>query len=151
VSDVTDQELPLEAVRVLARLTRVLERVTGDLSLAHYRVLAAVADGHERASRVASRLALGKPTISASVDALCKRGLLTKDAADDQRAVTLRITPAGQDVLAQVEAALVERLTLVLDAFPDRASAAVALTALESFGPALDTLAATRLGQAAAR
>jgi DNA-binding MarR family transcriptional regulator len=148
---VTDQETPLEAVRVLARLTRVLERATGDLSLAHYRVLAAVADGDERASRVASRLALGKPAISASVDALCRRGLLTKDAADDQRAITLRITPAGNDVLAQVEASLVARLTLVLDAFADRAAASAALTALEGFGPALDSLAASRHGQAASR
>ena len=77
------------AVRAVARLARVLERASGDLSMAHYRVLAAVADGDERASRVAARLALGKPTISASVDALCRRGLLTReDVVHDQRATT---------------------------------------------------------------
>src|SRR6059058_1194066 len=67
-----------EAVRVLARLSRLMERASGDLSLAHYRVLSAVADGDQRATRLAERLALGKPTISASVDALCRRGLLAR-------------------------------------------------------------------------
>ena len=37
----------IEAVRALARATRVLERASGELSLAHYRVLAAV-DGDQR-------------------------------------------------------------------------------------------------------
>ena len=90
--DMTD----VAAVRAVARLARVLERASGDLSMAHYRVLAAVADGDERASRVAARLALGKPTISASVDALCRHGLLTReDVEHDQRATTLRLTDAG--------------------------------------------------------
>ena len=39
----------------LARASRILERATGELSLAHYRVLAAVASGEERASRLAVR------------------------------------------------------------------------------------------------
>jgi DNA-binding MarR family transcriptional regulator len=60
----------IEAVRALARATRVLERASGELSLAHYRVLAAIASGDERASRVANRLAIGKPTVSVAVEAL---------------------------------------------------------------------------------
>jgi len=134
----------LEAIRALARLARILERATGELSLAHYRVLAAVADGHERASRVAARLALGKPTISSSVDALCRRGLLTRDVADDQRAATLRITPAGEALLAEVDAAIAQRLRQVLTLVPDPAAA---LTALRSFGPALDAVADARLAK----
>lgn len=140
---VTDRRSPeLEAVRVLARLSRLLERGTGELSLAHYRVLAAVADGHERASRVATRLALGKPTISASVDALCRRGLLTRDAAEDQRAATLRITPAGLDVLAEVDAGLVARLEAVLAEVADPAAT---LAAIEALGAALDTVVDARM------
>lgn len=81
----------------------------------HYRVLAAIAEGDERASRVARRLALGKPAISASVDALCRRGLLTReDVAGDQRAVTLRLTPAGDAALRIAEDAMRERLDAVL-------------------------------------
>lgn len=90
-------ESKVQAVRALARLARALERSSGDLNLAHYRVLAAVADGDERASRVAERLALGKPTVSAAVESLCKRGLLAREVADDdRRAATLSPTPAGK-------------------------------------------------------
>src|SRR6478735_10694210 len=106
----------VEAVRAVARLSRVLERACPDLSLPHYRVLAAVADGDERASRVAARLALGKPTVSASVEALCRRGLLTReDVAHDQRAVTLRLTTAGETALREAEQAMTSRLAAILE------------------------------------
>jgi DNA-binding MarR family transcriptional regulator len=106
----------IDAVRALARLSRLLERAAPDLSPAHYRVLAAVAGGDERASRVAQRLALGKPTISASVDALCRRGLLHRDeVAGDQRAVALRLTTEGERVLAAAEAAMAARFGAVVE------------------------------------
>jgi DNA-binding MarR family transcriptional regulator len=102
---------PAPAVRALAQLSRALERSTGGLSLAHYRVLSAVAEGHERASRVAQRLALGKPAVSASVEALSSRGLLAKAGyAGDQRAVQLAVTPEGLEVLRRAEEAMVARL-----------------------------------------
>jgi DNA-binding MarR family transcriptional regulator len=133
----------VDAVRSLARISRVLERASADLSLAHYRVLAAVADGDERASRVAARLALGKPTISASVDALCRRGLLTReDAENDQRAVTLRLTPAGRVRLHETETAMTDRLDEVLARTPRGAEVAAALARL---GTGLDRLADERL------
>lgn len=133
----------VQAVRAVARLSRVLERACGDLSMAHYRVLAAVADGDERASRVAARLALGKPTISASVDALTKRGLLSReDVAGDQRAATLRLTPAGEQALRQAEAAMTDRLDAVLAATPRGAEVPAALCRL---GTGLDKLAARRV------
>jgi DNA-binding MarR family transcriptional regulator len=101
----------VEAVRALARASRVLERVTGELNLAHYRVLAAIASGDERASRIADRLALGKPTISANVETLCQRGLLVRGtAADDQRAAVLRLTDDGRELLAKVETAMTDWL-----------------------------------------
>jgi DNA-binding MarR family transcriptional regulator len=133
----------VEAVRALARASRLLERASGDLSLPHYRVLAAVADGDERASRVATRLALGKPTISASVDALCRRGLLTReDTANDQRASTLRLTAAGRSVLTDTETAMTARLDAVL---AHTAQPAHVTVALEQLGVGLDRLADERM------
>ena len=133
----------LEAVRALARMSRLLERASGELSLAHYRVLAAVADGDERASLVASRLALGKPTISASVDALCRRGLLLREGvAHDQRASALRLTAAGEDLLRETEAAMIARLDAVLERTPRGADS---LAALARLGIGLDRLANERL------
>lgn len=106
----------VEAVRALARLARVVERAGGDLSLAHYRVLSAVAGGADRASRIAARLALGQPSISGSVEALTRRGLLERSVdAADQRAVSLRLAPAGAAALEEAETAMVARLGELTD------------------------------------
>ncbi|HUY30355.1 MAG TPA: MarR family winged helix-turn-helix transcriptional regulator [Acidimicrobiales bacterium] len=136
----------LEAVRAVARLSRALERSTDELSLAHYRVLSAVASGDERASRVAKRLALGKPTVSASVDALCRRGLLERSGvAGDQRAAALELTADGAEVLGRVERAMTGRLEELCAATPEPVLVARALGWL---GEALDGAAARRAGDA---
>jgi len=110
----------IEAVRALARATRVLERASGELRLAHYRVLAAIASGDERASRVANRLAIGKPTVSAAVEALAQRGLLVRSAVDgDHRVAVLHLTPEGQALLARVEAEMIRRLDELCGRTPD--------------------------------
>jgi DNA-binding MarR family transcriptional regulator len=139
----TDGAEKRQAIRALARLARQLERSSGDLNLAHYRVLAAVADGDERASRVAARLALGKPTVSAAVESLSKRGLLAReDDGEDRRAATLTLTPAGRAALAEVEGEMVTRLDEFFDRTPDPAAV---LAALAQLGEALDEVAAERL------
>jgi DNA-binding MarR family transcriptional regulator len=137
------------AIRALARMARQLERSSGGLNLAHYRVLAAVADGDERASRVADRLALGKPTVSAAVESLTKRGLLSReDAADDRRAATLALTPSGKLALATVEEEMLERLDNLTSrtADPD-----AVLKALAQLGEALDEVADERLAERKAK
>lgn len=119
-----------------------MEFACGDLSLAQYRVLAAVAEGEERASRIAQRLALGKPTISASVDALCRRGLLDRQAAaDDQRVATLQLAPDGEAALRAVEDAMLERFGAVLAHTRD---APDVISALERLALGLDELVAAR-------
>ena len=133
----------------MARLARTLERSSGDLNLAHYRVLAAVADGDERASRVAERLALGKPTVSAAVESLCKRGLLAREVSDDDRRVaTLSPTPAGEAALAEVEELMVGRIDEILRRSdgPDEI-----VDALVRLGEALDKVAAERLSHRLAK
>ena len=110
----------IDAVRALARATRVLERASGELSLAHYRVLAAVDSGDERASRVANRLAIGKPTVSAAVEVLAQRGLLLRSAVDgDQRVAVLHLTPEGQALLARVETEMTRRIDDLCGRTPD--------------------------------
>jgi DNA-binding MarR family transcriptional regulator len=138
-------ESKVQAVRALARLARALERSSGDLNLAHYRVLAAVADGDERASRVAERLALGKPTVSAAVESLCKRGLLARETSGaDRRVAKLSPTPAGEAALAEVEETMVGRIDDILSRAqnPD-----AVIAALASLGPAIDDWATERLAQ----
>jgi len=102
--------------RTLARLARILERASSEVTLSQYRVLALVARGDERASQLAGRLALAKPTITAAVDALVEHGLLTRSEVEgDRRAVRLCITPDGAAALARTEAAMAERLQPVID------------------------------------
>jgi DNA-binding MarR family transcriptional regulator len=117
-SDATPRQV--DAVRALARATRVLERASGELSLAHYRVLSAIASGEKRASRVAERLAIGKPTVSAAVEALAQRGLLVRSAVDgDQRVAVLHLTPEGEALLARVETEMTRRINDLCGRTPD--------------------------------
>ena len=133
----------VQAVRALARASRVLERASGELSLAHYRVLSAVASGDERASRVAARLALGKPTVSAAVDALCRRALLTRVvAADDQRAVALSLTVSGWSLLNRVEDQMVARIRSLSARTPDPQTL---IESLAWMGGAIDEAHAERI------
>lgn len=126
----------IAAVRALVRAARVLEAACAGLSLPHYRVLEAVAEGNERASRVAARLALGKPAISVAVDSLCARGLLSRsEVPGDQRATCLRITEDGTRLLAEVEAAMVGRLLAVTGRTSDPQAV---LSTLSDLGPAID-------------
>jgi DNA-binding MarR family transcriptional regulator len=134
----------VDAVRALTKAARVMERASGGLSLAHYRVLSAVAAGDERASRVAARLALGKPTVSASVDALCSRGLLVRSGdAVDQRAVQLTLTEAGRQLVEEAEAAMTSALEALVGRTERRDDVIGALVAL---GAAIDRAVAERGG-----
>jgi len=130
------------AVRALARASRILERSTDELNLAHYRVLAAVAGGDELASRVAARLALGRPAVSSAVAALTQRGLLNRiGVAGDQRAAVLSLTPAGRGVLARSEQAMTARIADLAARTPD---AARLLEALGWLNDAVDEVYAER-------
>lgn len=133
---------PGEAVRALARASRLLESASGELSLAHYRVLSAIASGDQRASRIATKLAVGKPTISATVEALCRRGLLVRSAVhDDQRVAVLGLTPEGDAVLARVESAMIAQVVDLCSRTPDRE---LSMQSLVWLGVAIDEVRSER-------
>ncbi len=133
---------PLDAVRALARLARILERSSTHLSLAQYRVLSAVSSGDERATRVAQRLEIGKPTVSAAVEALCRSGYLDRSVEPgDQRAMSLRVTDSGRSVLDEAEAEMVRRIEDLCARTPDGAQVQQSLAWI---GLALDQMAAER-------
>ncbi|MCU1389128.1 MAG: hypothetical protein JWL72_2466, partial [Ilumatobacteraceae bacterium] len=130
----------------IARLSRVLENHgTGDLSLPQYRVLGLLSSGEERASLLAARLSVAKPTLTSLVDSLVERGFVVRETLHgDRRAVRLSITEAGRATLT----ASALQLRTVLDTVLDRcADPAVALAGLEQLGAALDSLWAARLAE----
>jgi DNA-binding MarR family transcriptional regulator len=121
------------AARALALVARPLERAAAELTLAQYRVLALVVAGDERATLVANRLAVAKPTVTAVVDGLVERGYLAREAVDgDRRAQRLVVTDAGRTALATVEVEMARVLDCVLDGVDDREAVLHALLALET-------------------
>ena len=60
-----------------------------------------------RIGEIAAQLGVSQPTATDSVAALVRKGLLTKSVdVDDGRAVTLRVTPAGRDVVRAIGLAI---------------------------------------------
>jgi DNA-binding MarR family transcriptional regulator len=104
-------ERVVDAVRVLVRLRRSLERVDTGLSLPQYQLLSMVRGGGERSARLADKLAVRKPTLTAAADALVAAGLLEREAdPGDRRVVRVRITEAGLAAVRSAEEQLAEAL-----------------------------------------
>ena len=120
-------------MRGLALAARSLEQAAGDLTLAQYRVLAFVAAGTERSSLVAEGLALAKPTVTAAVDGLVERKLLTREAVDgDRRSLRLAVTRGGRRPrCATAEQSMGERLDRVLEHARDPEALVAALCDLD--------------------
>lgn len=135
-SSVIEPSSARAAVRALTRVARLLDRTLPELSLADFRVLSAIAEGEGRASRLAQRLALGKPAVSSTVDSLVRRGLLVRTSgAADQRVVELVLTDEGERVRAAAEA---ELEALVRDVVSRTADPEAVLAALAAFGDAIE-------------
>jgi DNA-binding MarR family transcriptional regulator len=127
-----DDAARARAVRGLALAARSLEQAAGDLTLAQYRVLAFVAAGAERSSLVARGLALAKPTVTAAVDGLVERKLLTREAVEgDRRSLRLAVTLAGEAAMRDVERLMGERLDEFLAYARDPDALAAALRDLD--------------------
>lgn len=109
-----------EAVLAVSRLSRIVERASDELSSADYRVMSAIAGGEARASRLASRLLLGKPTISSTVDSLSKRGLVVKSTVEtDNRAIELSLSDEGAELFSRMEGRMVRQLELLAARTPN--------------------------------
>jgi DNA-binding MarR family transcriptional regulator len=121
----------VDAVRALSRLSRIVERASDSLSPADYRVMSAIVGGEARASRLASRLSLGKPTISSSVDSLSRRGLILKSGVEgDNRAVELSLSAEGAELFDRMEARMTRQLELLCERAPDGERIIAALASL---------------------
>jgi DNA-binding MarR family transcriptional regulator len=126
----------IAALRVLARLHRILEATDSGLTLPQYRMLTALSEGGERSARLAERLTIRKPTVTALADGLVAAGYAQRHSEPgDRRIVRLHITDAGRAALAKAEEAYATRLEAVLDDVPDPEQFVEAMRAV---GSALD-------------
>ena len=113
----------LTAIRVLAHLHRMLESADAGLTIPQYRLLAVLSEGGERSARVAQKLAVRKPTLTALADGLIAAGYAERESEPgDRRIVRLVLTDAGRAALHRADQAYLARLAPVLDglADPDR-------------------------------
>jgi DNA-binding MarR family transcriptional regulator len=136
------------ALRVLARLARMLDTVDSGLTLPQYRILAVIAIGGVRSAILAERLSVRRPTLTAIVDGLVAAGYARREAeAGDRRVVNVYATDAGRAVLAQADEAYLARLAPILVDMPD---ADRFVADLLSVGDALDARMQARLEPAPA-
>ena len=122
---------------MLARLARQVEHALAEeeLSIPQFRLLAYLSHGDEAASRLADKLAVSRPSVTALVDGLVKRGYVERRACEgDRRRIDHVLTPAGRDALEAGDRVATAKLDELADRLPGDAlrDALVALAAAES-------------------
>jgi DNA-binding MarR family transcriptional regulator len=101
-----ERERATQAVLTLLRLYRALERVSPELTPQQYRILKLAGAGGERSARLAERLAVAKPTLTAIADGLVAAGFARRDAEPgDRRVVRLCLTEAGHAAVGRADQA----------------------------------------------
>jgi DNA-binding MarR family transcriptional regulator len=99
----------IAALLTILRITRVLERIDAGVSPQQYRMLKLIGAGGERSARLAEKLAVARPTLTATADSLVAAGLACREAEPgDRRVVRLRLTEAGQKAVERADAAYAE-------------------------------------------
>jgi DNA-binding MarR family transcriptional regulator len=111
-----DQTDAIEGLLIILRVTRVLERIDAGVSPQQYRMLKLIGAGGERSARLAEKLAVARPTLTATADSLVAAGLACREAEPgDRRVVRLRLTESGQSAVSRADAAYSEWFGALLD------------------------------------
>ena len=111
-----DQADAIEALLTILRITRVLERIDAGVSPQQYRMLKLIGEGGERSARLAEKLAVARPTLTATADSLVAAGLAYREAEPgDRRVVRLRLTEAGRAAVTRADAAFSEWFSELLN------------------------------------
>ena len=141
-----DVQSAQEAVLTVMRLFRALERIDTGLTPQQYRILKLAGAGGERSARLAERLAVAKPTLTATADGLVAAGYAQREAEPgDRRVVRLSLTPAGRTALDRADAAYADWLGPLLGATGDVAGV---LETFRTLDAAMDERRRARLGVA---
>jgi DNA-binding MarR family transcriptional regulator len=105
-------------IRLLARLARVAEQAcqaTG-ISLPQYRLLVSVSGRPQRASELAARVGVSRPTLTSLVDGLEHGGLLKRvPVPTDRRGIQLVPTDDGLAAVERADHALTERMLQLVE------------------------------------
>jgi DNA-binding MarR family transcriptional regulator len=145
-AEIPDAQTAQAAVLTVMRLYRALERIDTGLSPQQYRILKLAGAGGERSARLAERLAVAKPTLTATADGLVAAGYAQREAEPgDRRVVRLCLTASGRAALERADAAYADWLGPLLGATGDPAGV---LEAFRDLDAAMDERRRARLGLA---
>ena len=141
-----DEQTAQAAVLTVMRLFRALERVDTGLTPQQYRILKLAGAGGERSARLAERLGVAKPTLTATADGLVAAGYAQREAeAGDRRVVRLRLTATGRAALERADTAYAGWLGPLLGATNDMTGV---LEAFRDLDAAMDERRRARRGDA---
>src|ERR1700678_323551 len=141
-----DEQTAQAAVLTVMRLFRALERVDTGLTPQQYRILRLPGAGGERSAGLAERLAVAKPTLTATADGLVAAGYAQREAeAGDRRVVRLRLTATGRAALERADTAYAGWLGPLLGATNDMTGV---LEAFRDVDAAMDERRRARRGDA---
>jgi DNA-binding MarR family transcriptional regulator len=111
-----DPDDVISALLAVLRITRVLERIDAGISPQQYRMLKLIGLGGERSARLAEKLAVAKPTLTATADSLVAAGLACREAEPgDRRVVRLHLTLVGRAAVQRADAAYAAWFGSLLD------------------------------------
>lgn len=127
-----DAEAVIAALITVLRITRNLEWVAAGISPQQYRILRLIAGGGERSARLAEKLGVSRPTLTATADSLVAAGLAVREPEPgDRRVVRLTVTEAGRAATRQADAAYLQWFSDVLDDTGHRAEILSSLADLD--------------------
>jgi DNA-binding MarR family transcriptional regulator len=110
------EDVTISALLTVLRISRVLERINAGISPQQYRILKLIGQGGERSARLAEKLAVARPTLTATADSLVAAGLACREAEPgDRRVVRLHLTEAGQAAIERADGAFGDWFGSLLD------------------------------------
>lgn len=122
---------------LVAVAARSLSGLDDDVTLAQYRALVVLwTRGPQRAADLADALEVTPGTASRMVERLVRKGLVGRARSDeDRRTVSLELTDAGREVVAQVTDQRRREIASILEQMPSRGRKALTAT-LRAFADA---------------
>ncbi len=143
MSDGQDEQRASQVVMILLRLFRALERVDTDLTPQQYRILKLAGAGGERSAKLAERLAVAKPTLTAIADGLVAAGYARRETEPgDRRVVRLCLTDSGRAAVERADAAYCGWLDQLL---AETSAPEAVLHALDTLNEAMDDVRRARI------
>jgi len=134
--DATSRDL----ARTAAWLSKQVEiaLTTVELSPPQYRVLSFLDEGSAESSALARRLAVRPPSVTAVMDGLVSKGLVERHhSPDDRRRMRHLLTDEGRSVLDHADAAVGDRLRLIVGSLDDDERAGRAISGLITWRQAM--------------